>query len=1021
MIRFVTLGRIDLVGLDEEHADSVLRGPKRLGLLAYLVLARPGGYRRRDSLLPLLWPERDTSRARHALRNTLYELRQSLGEDTLPGRGRDEVGVAADRLRCDAVAFREALDAGDDARAIELYEGELLPGLHVNGAAPSFEKWLERERTRLQRDALEAARRLTEESVGEGDADGAVRWARRAASLDRYDEASLRQLMSLLARAGRRAEALRAYRDFVERVSSDLGFQPEAETRALAASIRSSSGGAPVDPGVPGSTEPAADTRGPASTPGEEREDRDESPAEAGDTHASASRGESDGSDSQRTERPPSPGIDPGFRRFGWLAAAVLAALAAGVVWLAVTSGEEGGTPEPGEPAATDPGVAERVAIFPFHVHGDEGSEESSFLSTGLASLLAADLDGTGNLRAVSPGALRLGGEGGGVTTEPGDASEVSRDLEAGLFLLGNAVMISEEVRLTAALYRIDSDPPLARASVEGERGQLFDLVDELAAELLTNRRPEEELPMVRQAARATTSLPALKAYLAGDEHFHAGRFGSATAAYREAIEADSGFALAHHRLSVTAEWMGDRETARGAGERAVRRAARLPPRQRRLLSAHLTSLRGDASEAERQYREIIATYPNDLEAWYQLGEILFHYAPAVGRSIGEAREAFSQVVTLSPDHVPSLVHLARIAAAEERTDDVSRLTDRVLTLVPGSPWAWESRALNVVAGRGGRGEEELVDGLRDATDRSVRMAAWSVSAFAQDLETGSRLARLLTASWRSPETRRVGREWTTELAVARGLWRQAGSTPVPPPDRGSAFQAHRGALLAALPFVELQDSTLTALRQRLRGEHEEPVRPGPDGAAPDSSGLDELLPRLRLFAAGLLFSRAGDFQRALARASALDTDLPASGDVPLANDLGRIVRAHVTWKSGRPDSALRILGEETVRTRSSLMFGRDYVQPYERYLRARLLEAVGRTDEALRWYSSFQHQHVHHLVYLAPTHLRRARILEATDDSAQALPHYRSLLELWEDPAPEFTSLRAAAERRVRRLNAGR
>ena len=53
MIRFHTLGVLDLRGPDGLELRSVLQQPKRLGLLAYLSIASPRRFHRRDSLLAL--------------------------------------------------------------------------------------------------------------------------------------------------------------------------------------------------------------------------------------------------------------------------------------------------------------------------------------------------------------------------------------------------------------------------------------------------------------------------------------------------------------------------------------------------------------------------------------------------------------------------------------------------------------------------------------------------------------------------------------------------------------------------------------------------------------------------------------------------------------------------------------------------------------------------------------------------------------------------------------------------------
>jgi DNA-binding SARP family transcriptional activator len=93
MIQFHTLGLLDLRGPDGRELRSVLQQPKRVGLLAYLAIASPRRFHRRDSLLALLWPELDQEHARAALRRSLYFLRAELGAEVVAGRGDDEVGV----------------------------------------------------------------------------------------------------------------------------------------------------------------------------------------------------------------------------------------------------------------------------------------------------------------------------------------------------------------------------------------------------------------------------------------------------------------------------------------------------------------------------------------------------------------------------------------------------------------------------------------------------------------------------------------------------------------------------------------------------------------------------------------------------------------------------------------------------------------------------------------------------------------------------------------------------------------
>src|SRR5687767_10825341 len=135
LIRLSTLGSVDLRAPEDRVLDAVLAQPKRVALLVYLAAARPTGFHRRDRLLALFWPELDESRARDALNQALRFLRQSLGSDVLTTRGADEVGVDAERVWCDAVAFRAAVDRGQPAEALELYHGDFLDGFFAEEAS----------------------------------------------------------------------------------------------------------------------------------------------------------------------------------------------------------------------------------------------------------------------------------------------------------------------------------------------------------------------------------------------------------------------------------------------------------------------------------------------------------------------------------------------------------------------------------------------------------------------------------------------------------------------------------------------------------------------------------------------------------------------------------------------------------------------------------------------------------------------------------------------------------------------
>ena len=246
MLRLTTMGAIQLAvdgtgpPVPPVPRHPVLAQPKRLALLVYLAVARPGSLALRDTLLALLWPDFDMSQARRALRQTLYHLRRQLGQDLILGSDQGGVGVDATRFWCDAVAFERAVADDRLEAAIEFYRGEFLAGFHPE-CGPEYERWLDGVRERLRRKAASAALALAERAEAGGDSRSAVAHSRWLAGLLPYDEQVARRLMRLLARTGERAEAVRAYDVLAASLGRDLGLEPEADTRALLEAVRAGS------------------------------------------------------------------------------------------------------------------------------------------------------------------------------------------------------------------------------------------------------------------------------------------------------------------------------------------------------------------------------------------------------------------------------------------------------------------------------------------------------------------------------------------------------------------------------------------------------------------------------------------------------------------------------------------------------------------------------------------------------------------------------------------------------------
>jgi DNA-binding SARP family transcriptional activator/tetratricopeptide (TPR) repeat protein len=232
MLNLRLLGSFELASTGGAAAPSLLAQPKRAALLAYLAIAEPRGFQRRDRLVALFWPEADTTRARRALNQALHYLRERLEPGVIVTRAGEEVGLDPERLHCDVLVVRDALARGDLDAAVGSYRGPLLPGFHVQ-AGNDWDDWLEEQRRSLHTAVATAARTLAERAEKNRHLDVSLHWSRRACELAPNDESCAQQLIRVLMRQGNEAAARVEVQRLRERLRRELDAEPSARTTAL--------------------------------------------------------------------------------------------------------------------------------------------------------------------------------------------------------------------------------------------------------------------------------------------------------------------------------------------------------------------------------------------------------------------------------------------------------------------------------------------------------------------------------------------------------------------------------------------------------------------------------------------------------------------------------------------------------------------------------------------------------------------------------------------------------------------
>lgn len=238
-------------------AGTQFDSAKVRALLAYLVTENDRPHSR-EALSELLWPDQTERAARHSLSQALSNLRRVLGDRTADPPHlivtRDTIQLNPDAaVTLDVHEFEKRLQATGHHRhaalescafcleqmqqAVALYRGAFLDGLSPD-AGESFDEWVTLRRAQLERDMVNLLHRLTLLHEARGEYEAARRTARRQIALDPLHEPAHQQLMRAYAWDGRRAAALRQYRELTQLLQDELATSPALESTRLFEAIR---------------------------------------------------------------------------------------------------------------------------------------------------------------------------------------------------------------------------------------------------------------------------------------------------------------------------------------------------------------------------------------------------------------------------------------------------------------------------------------------------------------------------------------------------------------------------------------------------------------------------------------------------------------------------------------------------------------------------------------------------------------------------------------------------------------
>jgi DNA-binding SARP family transcriptional activator/tetratricopeptide (TPR) repeat protein len=998
LLRLRTLGGLSIFS-GETPLSGVASRRRSLALLALAASSGEDGISD-EHALATLWPDFDAPRGRNNLKQVVYTLRQALGPNVFV-RNATTLRIDPSVISVDLWDFERAVSKGAATEAAELYTGPFLDGFHIRDLN-EFERWVDAERARLAHLYTGALKVLALGADAAGNHEYAIAWWRKLVTVDQLNDQYAQSLIRALADSGDIAGALQHARIHENLLQQELDVKPGPAFQRLVQEIRQAAA-------VPNGSAPPSAARPPAvkSAPLAVTE---VPPAAVDPTPATEPVAEPLRDALVEAAPPPAALNDgtklPGRRRVWSNKERRLArfatrfACAGSVLALALMMGapsrffkQASGT------TATTQGSS--VAILPFV----DGGRVSASLGPTVSELLATSLDGSLGLHVVSVDAsdgLVDSLRGRSLSASRASARRLAVRIRANLYVSGEVVESGDRIRITAELRDREIDDPLERVVAEGERRELFELVDRVASQILASRIDGVRREVVRVASVTTSSLAAAKAYLAAEEASRTGRFRAAIDFYREAIHVDSAFALAYYGLSDAADVLGDDELAERAASEALRHSSRLPTRQKRLLTAYLARQRGEVSDAERDYVRLVSDYPADAEAWMGLAETLFHLNPLRGRPATEARGAFERVVTLDPKSTSAVVHLIRIAALEHDAESATRLVARAYEL--SSPDAVGRYALHVLSLGGAR-----VDPAVAGRSGGARLSAPTAVELLTRGETDAwrRFAAQFAARNDDPDVKGYGLRLGSLIEAGEGRIVKAMALLDSCTASDHSLTVEARSRLAALSFVPLDAGAIGRVRNEVLTW------------MPDAHSIDDPIdsiahvnahPYLRLHRLGLLSLRLNDTATVEALAKELDAMSRGASKESMGNLFAVSLRARLAAWRGRTREALTLL-EGAARSRVA---SASPVEAYDRLLYAQLLAQVGREDEALGYYRQLGERSPFEWPLIWQAELGMARIYGHRGDRALAARYYRSVATRLKEADATLRSSREEAEQRA-------
>jgi len=257
--------------------------------------------------------------------------------------------------------------------------------------------------------------------------------------------------------------------------------------------------------------------------------------------------------------------------------------------------------------------------------------------------------------------------------------SEICANASIGSLVIASIMQFGDLYSIDLKILDTKSNEYIFTKNVQADgKRNIPDLIDNISRFTrisLAENAEEVERNQKEVASLTTKNLEAYKFYDIGEKALFSREWSFAEENFSKAIEIDSNFALALYQLAYINQWFFDNKKADYYIKRAVKNINSVPEKERLYIRAQSIS---DFSSRIPLYEEILEKFPNEKQAYFEIGDMLFHSGPAL-----ESIPYFEKSLELDPSFEVAINHLGWMYSDIKDYEKYSELYKRSLSIYP--------------------------------------------------------------------------------------------------------------------------------------------------------------------------------------------------------------------------------------------------------------------------------------------------------------------------------------------------